>query len=56
MKQDTLKVRINVKVSWWVAPLIQLCALCAKLSRCHVDVDAVGRFIGRHGVKVEVRP
>lgn len=50
----TLNIRITVKMAWWVKYYVASVGLFADTFGLIPDGEKVGRFICKHGVKVEV--
>lgn len=50
----TLNIRITVKIAWWVKYYVATVNLFADTFGLIPDGEKVGRFIRKHGVKVEV--
>lgn len=54
MKKLT-SIEIRVRVRWWVKHYIQAIALFAVMNRQQPDLDRIGKFITKHGIKLEVK-
>lgn len=54
MKQP-VTIEIKVHVRWWVGPYIKALALFAIVTGQQPDLDRIGKFIAKHGVKLELK-
>lgn len=45
-------LKINISVRWWVRPYLRTLAAMCRLTDCHPDERAVGRFVMSYGLKV----
>lgn len=54
MSQKT-SIEFKVRVRWWVKHYIQTICIFAVVTRQQPDLDRIGKFITKHGVKLEVK-
>lgn len=44
----------DVKMKWWVKPLIKMAKAAVFITRCDLDVDRFADFIAKHGIKTNL--
>ncbi|MFI8616488.1 hypothetical protein ACIGHN_13385 [Acidovorax sp. NPDC077693] len=55
MATDTITVKIEVRIAWWVRPYITACALFAALHGLVPNAAKIVGTVARHGIRFKVR-
>ncbi|MGG6193044.1 hypothetical protein ACQV2B_02955 [Pantoea allii] len=51
MAMANFSIICDIKIKWWVVPLITAGKIYVKVTRHQIDVDRLADFISEHGIK-----